>query len=203
MDIQFILAAVQMKEHEIINLYPYGSRVYGTNDEHSDWDYIIVANQTEKKREIKTSTINATVYSREQFLEEIENHEISVLECLCLNDEAVIIQNEDFPMKLNLQKLRSSISAKASNSFVKAKKKLTVEDDYDYHIAIKSLFHSLRIYMYGRQIAEFGAIKDYTCANHYLENIKEMNTANWDTLKAAFQPIYNQLASEFKKYAPK
>lgn len=198
-----ILSLFKLSSSDILNIYPYGSRVYGTATESSDWDYIIVTKSGEPKKEIKVTNMDATLYSQEQFQIEINNHEISVLECLSLPPEQAILQNVEFSFELDLQTLRHSISSKASNSFVKAKKKLTVTADYNEKIALKSLFHSLKIPMFGSQIADNGKIIDFSCANHFLKDITEMKTNNWEELKSKYQPIYNQLNSEFKKKAPK
>lgn len=98
---------------------------------------------------------------------------------------------------MDLEVLRRSISAKASNSWVKAKKKI---NQGDVRIGQKSLFHSLRIVMYGCQIAEYGQIVDYQCANKYWDIIKKIE--DWELLKEKFQPLKNQLNSKFRKLAP-
>lgn len=102
---------------------------------------------------------------------------------------------------MNLSKLREEISKRASNSFVKCKKKLTVETNEE-RIGLKSLFHSLRMIDFGIQIAETGRIYDFTASNHYLYDIFEIGP-NWDKLKEKYQPIYNQLSSKFREVAPK
>ena len=93
------------------------------------------------------------------------------------------------------------MSQKANHSFVKAKKKIEVEKDY--YVGWKSLFHSLRILVFGIQIAKEGCISDYSAANDYWHEIREANQYDWSYFKSKYQPEHNRLATEFRKLAPK
>lgn len=73
------------------------------------------------------------------------------------------------------------------------------EDGEDY-IGRKSMFHSIRIIMKGIQIAEYGKIVDYGCANHYLKSVMAME--DWETIQEYFQPLYNRLKTKFRLLAP-
>lgn len=79
------------------------------------------------------------------------------------------------------------------------KKKLTVEVESE-HIGTKSLWHSLRILMFGIQIAKHGKIIDWQEANKYSDDIKY--NPSWEYLKHQYQPIKNELASEFRVLVP-
>jgi predicted nucleotidyltransferase len=190
----------KIQGHKILNIYPYGSKVYGTHNENSDNDYIVVC---EGFAGLYDQLDDVTFYDEKTFQEAIDRHEISVLECLFLPPNLIIQQTKDFNFELNLNQLRCSFSAKASNSFVKAKKKLTVEKDFNVYIAKKSLFHSLRILIFGIQIAKYGKIIDFSEANSLWKDIKEINADDWNFFKKIFQPIYNKLSSDFRILAPK
>ena len=187
----------------VSNIYQYGSRVYGCNSSCSDYDVIMVSEYYEGKAELDEDEISCTLYGITQFKEQLKKHEISALECLYLPEDKVLKSWINFDHKISLPALRKSISAKASNSFVKAKKKLTVKKDYDKYIGLKSLFHSLRIIMFGIQIATHGKIIDYTAANDYWSSILSEPQSDWEYLKAKYKPIHNQLMTEFRKLAPK
>lgn len=183
-------------DERIIKTYDYGSRVYGTATEKSDYDYIIVVeSDKDLYYSVSKPNVHLTVYSESRFIKEIENHHISVLEC--------IFQENDDPyrkyFKLNKSQLRRSISATAGNSFVKAKKKMRQGDHY---IGKKSLFHSLRILGYGIQIAVTGMIKDYSAYNSYHDIIMGMTTNEWEDYQKIFKPEYNRKKSEFRSLAP-
>jgi hypothetical protein len=57
--------------------------------------------------------------------------------------------------------------------------------------------------MFGTQLAKHGKIIDYSCANHYWEEIYTNPSLNWDDYKEIYQPIYNKLSTDFRLVAPK
>lgn len=183
------------------NIYLYGSRVYGTQGSDSDYDYLMVSDIEEPYVQFKRGKFNLTAFSTTEWHKRMMEHEISVLECLYLPDDMIIKENIAWNVLIDSHVLRRAVSAKASNSFVKAKKKMTVEDDM--YTAKKSLFHSLRIPIFGRQLAEFGRITDYTAANKYWHLIRDCAIKDWSYYKKQYQPIFNSLMSDFRKIAPK
>lgn len=192
------------KDNDILNIYPYGSRVYETTNTDSDFDYIIVSNATENpKVQFEENNNNYTIYSSNEFQKQLLEHEISAMECIFLPNNLIIKNKISFDFKVNKHILRGSASKKASNSWVKCKKKLTVSKDYNPYVAKKSLYHSLRILIFAIQIAKFNKIVDYTEANDFYTKIFNKNSNDWNDFKVTFQPIYNKLKSELKKHCPK
>lgn len=179
----------------IIKIYSYGSRVYQTDNENSDFDFMAIAQTKDTKLDytFECGNVSIHVVSEHLFIKRIKEHHISYLECI-FQDEADEYQQY---FELDLEKLRRDISAKSSNSFVKCKKKLK---DGEVYIGKKSMFHSIRILMFGIQIAKYKAIMDYGCANHYLVSVMRMK--DWETIQSYFQPVYNRLKSELRQLAP-
>ncbi len=188
-----------------INIYSYGSRVYGTHTENSDFDYIVVSDTQIPHQQIDKENTNYTIYSMEEFYKQIREYEISALECLFLPANQIIKNSQPIqpPSDFDLGKLRSSISAKASNSFVKAKKKFIVEKDRNIYVGKKSLFHSLRIPIFGCQLATSGKITNYAAANHYWPDILNNPSENWEDYHKIYKPIHNKEMTEFRKHCPK
>lgn len=183
----------QVKE-DILYIFPFGSKVYGTTTEKSDDDYVVVVKgDSELTYGIHNDDFNIHVYSDGSFRQLLKQHHIVALECIFSNDT-------NYEFNLDLEQLRRSISAVASNSFVKCKKKLLPGKDYNPYIAKKSMFHSIRILDFGIQIAKHGKIIDFSSSNHYHDVVMEMN--DWEIIKDTFQPIANKLKSEFKRIAP-
>lgn len=179
----------------LIKIYSYGSRVYQTDNENSDFDFMAIAQTKDTKLDytFECGNVSIHVVSEHLFIKRIKEHHISYLECIFQDDDDEYLKY----FELDLEKLRRSISAISSNSFVKCKKKL---NDGEVYIGKKSMFHSMRILMFGIQIAKYKYIDDYSCANHYLNGIKRMK--DWDTIQKHFQPEYNRLKTEFRKLAP-
>lgn len=193
-----------IKNDDFLCVYPYGSRVYGCNLD-GDEDLVIIMDTEEKRHEIQypLGDRDMSFYTKTTFQEMLVNHDIIALECFFLPQNVKQKEITSFDFELDLEKLRHSVSHVSSNSFVKAKKKLTIEKDFSPYIGRKSLFHSLRILMFGIQIAKFGKIIDYSEANYLWDEIINNQSEEWEDYKIKYQPVYNQLKSEFKKLAPK
>lgn len=182
-------------------LVPYGSRVYGTHSDKSDYDYMAIVPENRRAdtgTEFRHDNVNIHIYNKRDWQQQLDLHKIHTLEGYFHPDGQVKTR---FKFKLNLGSLRNELSAKASHSFVKAKKKIEVEKDF--FIGWKSLFHSLRILNFGKQIADHGEIRDFGAANQFWFDILNDPHYDWAYFKAKYQPIYNDLATEFRKVAPK
>ena len=142
---------------------------------------------------------NIHVYTPDKFKVDLEWHRINNLECIWTPDWAKLKETIKYDFKLNLAKLRHATSHISSNSWVKCKKKL--EQD-DYHIGVKSLFHSLRIPMFATQVATSGRITDFSCANFIWNKIKSKRWT-WEELDNEFRELRNEILTDFRKVAEK
>lgn len=195
-----ILNKTKLDIRNLIAVYPYGSRVYLTARKNSDYDFIIITSK-KTNEQYSDSLININFFTPQEHQIRLNEHEISALECYFLPQEQKLFDKGNFTFKLDLATLRKSLAAKSSNSWVKAKKKLTVEKDYDINLGRKSLFHSIRIIDYGIQIAKHGAIVNYGSCNALFEEI--MNCYTWTEMFEQYKERYNKICSEFRVVAPK
>lgn len=83
--------------------------------------------------------------------------------------------------------IRSSFSRKSSIAFVKCGKKMTLEPIEDYK-GRKSLWHSIRILLFGIQVAKYNRIINYREANQYYEDIV-LNKLPCETETFSIAPI--------------
>jgi len=187
------------------NIYQYGSHVYGTVGPQSDFDVIAVSDIEESHIQFHWKDFNCTVFSTEEFETRLAEHDMTMLECIFLPDKFIISNCKDYRKTFELDKyqLRRAVSKKASNSFVKAKKKLIVKESFDPYVAKKSLFHSLRIPIFGMQIAEYNRIIDYQAANQFWPQIRDCGHNDWGYYQKKFKPVFNKIMTEFRKRAPK
>lgn len=189
--------------------YRYGSFVYGTDNENSDEDMISIISDDceEMEDDIMQShcgDYDITFIKESKFIEKIKNHDIDALECIFLPNDMIIGDNKYLQyFQLDLPTLRSSISAICNNSYAKAKKKLIVKKDYDFYKAMKSLFHSIRIFEFGKQVAVFGKITNYQACNHIWHMINKETSTDWNYYHAKYKPIWNEYHSSFVKVARK
>lgn len=196
-----IIKASGIHTTRIFNVYLFGSQLYGTSNKDSDWDIIMIANNSVESTEIRRGLFNIHVYTPDKFKVDLDCHRINNLECIYTPRWAKLkesIKFDDF--KIDRNKLRHSISHVSSNSWVKCRKKLVVENEY--YIGIKSLFHSIRIPMFGIQIATSGRITDFSCANWIWDKLRKSHW-NWSELDTEFRPLLNQTLSEFRNSSPK
>ena len=192
-----IISASGIHPSRVFNVYLFGSRIYGNYNSSSDYDFIVVANNSVEAIEIKNGLFNIHVYTPDKFKADLEWHRINNLECIFAPDWAKLKETIKYDFKLNLPKLRHATSHVSSRSWVKAKKKL--EQD-DYHIGVKSLFHSLRIPMFGTQVATSGRITDFSCANFIWNKIKSKRWT-WEELDTEFRELRNEILTDFRKVA--
>lgn len=186
------------KDKNILNIYTYGSAVYGLRNEKSDIDYIVVVNEKDKEME-EVGIFDFHYYSKKEWKDLADRNNIAFIECVFLDDKFKIKETYIPDYKISIEKIRREFSHEASNSFVKCKKKLTVEKDYNPYIGKKSLFHSLRILMFGIFLLNNGYLK-YDIANKYYKDIVLSENNDWLYFKNLYQPEYNKLKSEFRKF---
>jgi len=192
-----------IENSNIINAYHFGSRVYGSDTINSDYDYVLVVDEF-----FVAPDKNICVYTIHQFQTLLNNCDIQILECFFIPNKFIVKEKHRFCLNLDKQKLRTSISTIASNSYVKGKKKVTVMNDYDLHAGLKSVFHSLRILNFGIQIAEHGKIIDYGAMNYVLWDLFKLSEQYqtvelWEVINTKYKSVFNQLSSLFKQLCPK
>lgn len=195
-----------INNNKVLAIYRFGSFTYKTNNQNSDEDFIVIAEEY-----FDSQNINIHVYSRESFQIKLDNHDIQALECYFLPYNENIIKLKaglNLHFKLDLHKLRTSISTIASNSWQKGKKKLIISGDYDLNIALKSIFHSLRILDFGIQIASEGKISNYSSMNYVLTDLWKLSESYqynelWNAIDTKYRKLYNSKSTQFKALAPK
>jgi hypothetical protein len=193
------------KDTNVLCIFCFGSKVYGTDNKNSDDDFIIIVNDY-----FDTEDINIHCLTQEQFISQIKLHDIQALECLFLNDKYIVkyLQNFNRYFELNKQQLRVSISTICSNSWQKGKKKLTVMGDYEPYLAIKSIFHSLRILDFGIQIALHNKIINYSSSNFIFTDLLKLSEQYqreelWNVIDTKYRKLFNSRTTEFKLLCPK
>jgi len=176
------------------NIYVFGSQVYGTTTQKSDWDFIMIANTPNTSEEIKSEDFNIHVLTQEHFLLNLKKHHSSSVEAYFTPPIFRLKEDVQIDWQPNTSSLRHSFSHISSNSWVKCKKKL---GQGDYYIGIKSLFHSLRIPLFGIQIAQTGSIYDFSVANYIHDKISSKEWT-WNELDTEFRELRNSILTDFR-----
>ena len=188
-----------------INLYEWGSRVYQTSTDSSDWDYIAIVPDDFPKEPDQYEFGNHTynIEHESEWLAKLQRNSVEALECISLPSQFIIKKRKSYPFIFIPDCAHAAISERASIAWVKGKKKLTIEKDFDWRGGKKSIWHSLRLYLFGIQCARYGLIVDFTEANKYYTDIvvkKHGDTGRdeWEYLKKTYRPLNNYLHSKMK-----
>lgn len=189
-----------LNNDNVLNIYAHGSRVYKTNTTLSDYDYILIVNKPLKESNFSYENEDFVVFTKQEWEEMALDNNCDFLECIFLEDNFKLKETFIPKYTLDFNKIRGNFSKKASNSFVKCKKKLEVEKDFNPYIAKKSLFHSLRLLQFGIQILKYGKITDYSCCNNLFTEIMNEKSNDWKVFKEKYQKIYNKYKSEFRAF---
>ena len=186
---------------KIVGLYPFGSITYGTQTEKSDYDFVVIVDMETDYIQYESEDVDIHIMSINRYKTLLDKHDIMALE-VYFNPKPIL--KFETTTKIDLIKLRHSISKVVSNSWVKAFKKVSLENEDDW-VGYKSLFHSLRILDFGIQIAKYGKITLYTNMQPLWKSIVVMINEGKDieTIMKYFKPLLNENSTEFRKLAPK
>lgn len=193
-----IIAAAQIHPKKVKGCYVFGSRVYQSASEYSDWDIILIANSPSYEVEIRSGDLNIHIITPDLALKYAKDNHIKAIELICAPEWAKLMEF-DFKFVYKEDSFRHNISHTVSNSWVKAKKKI---QQGDYYIGIKSLFHSLRIVDFGIQFSSSRKI-DFTSSNWIWDEINVDLEFQWEDLFTKYKPLLNERLSDFRKLAPK
>ena len=190
---------------EVLNIYQYGSRVYNCFTDKSDYDYVVIVTDDYKPfvDNIESGDNHFNFYKLSEWYDMVNRNTIETLECIFVDEKFRIKESIKFDITIDQVELRKSISKVCSNSYDKCRKKLIIEKDFAPYIAKKSLWHCIRILLFGIQCAKYRKITDYTEANKFYKDIVLNENNNWDYYKTNWHVFCNNLRTEFRKYSEK
>lgn len=185
---------------DVVCIYPYGSRVYGSHTDESDHDWIIVYRSSMlpsgafRDNAISSDylkTHQAVCYSRSGFRNAVDTYDIVALECTFLPEGSPLMEDMKFPVRKWVPKeMASAIISKASASWHLAR----MHSDDDERTK-KNVYHALRILRFGEQMAETGRIVDYSVANALKREIMEDEAFFRDK----YLPMFNEASALVRK----
>jgi predicted nucleotidyltransferase len=181
------------------NIYLYGSRIYGTHREESDYDVILIGaaliEHNEISAKIDNAILNIHIITPDKFKRDLESHNIMNLECYFSPEWARIQEKESLKFVLNKKKLAKNIIAQSFNSWQGGKFKLNEGDIYR---GLKSIFHSIKVLVFAIQIMEHGKIVDFTAANYLHKEINDCDEIEWEYFREKYLPFKIELENKLK-----
>ncbi len=173
---------------EVLAVFPYGSKVYGTADDKSDSDFIIVMKSaTLGDGSFRLSSpitsddrmIQGVIYSRGGFIDAVNNYDVAAMECLSLSEDQVLLNKWKFGhSNWNEKTMVKKIITKASNSrhIADQQAKSGFGDR-----AKRGMFHALRILHFGLQLKEHKKVVDFGECNELYFKFKSIHPDEFDT----------------------
>ena len=68
-----VIKRSKIHSSRVKNIYVFGSQVYGTTTNNSDWDFIMIANTPNTNQEIHSGDFNIHVMTEYQFLKNLKS----------------------------------------------------------------------------------------------------------------------------------
>lgn len=184
---------------KILNEYVVGSHVYGTNNENSDIDYLVVVDGEPQVEEERLGDNDYHYISKWKFLHLLQINHIKALEAIYSPSNFILKENFKPNFEIDPLALRTSTSAICSNSWVKGKKKIL---DGEIYIGLKSFFHSLRIMEFSIQLLIIKTIA-FDSMNWVWEDLYDLrNKPENEIIPIVFEnytPMKKSLHTNFKK----
>eukprot|EP01080_Neovahlkampfia_damariscottae_P010842 gene10842-3462_t len=200
-----------LKETKLLNVYLFGSRLFGTATEKSDFDFLVVCDDYDgnfilNSKENETP-VDLNIISSKKFKEKILNYSYHELITIWFPKEYVYL--EKYPAidlienQIEISQLRTTLSLQAKQVWERAKEKF--KESKDFQKGRKGIIHSLRIFEFGSQIAVNGYISNFCVLEDEFNLMfgKYKDEEDWDKINSIFRKMYLHKHEEFKKNAPK
>lgn len=193
---------IQLEIADIFDVYVYGSRIYGTNREDSDWDLMVILQDeseflpggvTDKYFEV--GIFDLTVMKLQTLVAQIEAHNMQRLELIWSPVSGLMARDLKQFFHLDLKLLRTAVST-ISNKCMGYAKILWLKEE-DVAKSKKNIFHSIRYCLFGTQIAVHGRIINYSVANQYLTEMMADNEEDWNQINHRYGLIARQMHKIF------
>ena len=193
-----IIDLTKIHPARVRNIYLYGSRVYGSNKEDSDYDIMMVAPHIFSRDQFITSKYNINVHIPDVFEDELRGHDMIALECLWSPDFARLKIKEDYESKfiLDIPKLKVKLLSQSHSVWHQAKMAIK---DCDILRGQKRVAHALKILMFGIQIVENGKIVDFSEVAPIYKEVSDFNGLEWDDYRDRYLPLKKDLENNLKK----
>lgn len=204
MNANSLLERINLDIDDVVSMYVYGSRIYGTNNDKSDWDILIVLNDSiiiDKNYNncLTLDNNDITLITLQEFKNDLITHSMQRLELLWIPTSFILIDKVTplslFTLDLNL--LRKSVATISTKCLAYAK--ILWLKEHDFNKSKKNIFHSIRYVVFGIQIMKNGMITDYTEANKYYYRIFEDTSNDWNHYKKMYgmeaKNLYKQFVS--------
>lgn len=202
-----ILNDFRLQDEDVLNVYPFGSKIYKTDNYKSDWDFIVVVKNESIDRDLRKTSqnqINVNIYKDSSFEAQLLRHRMSALECIFLPKELILKETKQYPFKLNLKALSEYALEKSMEDYSRALRISSLKEEDLY---IKAIFHAIRTLDFAKQIMHNDKIIDYSSCNEEWEILLNCKRDSYlwkdytaDYYEEMIQMLSKEISDEAKKY---
>lgn len=194
--INLLAETTRTSTNNIINVYRFGSFVYGTQNANSDIDYIMVLNNYRIPYEnFRLGNINIQIYTLAEYQKKINNNEFPLIETTFYPDEFIIQENYQITPALNASRISDSAIEQAYVDYNRAKRN-TISGEKSGYFVRKNLFHAFRKLVFAIELITKNTIEDFTIAMPYYDLVfsREFNTP--EEIDSIFKTTFDTLIEQ-------
>lgn len=182
-------------------LYLNGSRLFGTSQKDSDWDFIAVYDSKYPGTELESDKLDVRIMSKGLFQKWLDRCQNMAIECLFLPEEFVIQQPQELWKKnYSQEQLVEAFMEMAANKWKNAKR--TFANSHKSNVRFRSdkkrIHHALRILDFAFQLRTFGRIENYQPMVEVFASLMKNPSTNWEDYEKEWGPFYNQLRTRLE-----
>lgn len=202
---------VKILKEKILKLFIYGSRLFGTSHEKSDYDVCAIIDGycgilegkfpevglSEYLLSLKDLDIEIHFYEKRFWEWKLEQNVVEAIASLSIPNNLIIYESESYKMNCEIHMMRLKYQV---DQFKGIHEKISFQlfNLKNFQKGKKIACHCIRTVKYGIQVLEKGYVYDFHCAVDqfkYIMNLKE----DYNLLKKEFYNIMNTIYLEFRK----
>jgi hypothetical protein len=202
LSLELVVKALQLDSEKIQAIYQFGSRLYQSHTENSDYDlFIIYDDSVDSIIESTEYNISGHLLCVKKFKESLDSHNAVITPMLWIDKQFIIFENDELfnirkSFMIDLKKLERGYLREENICLLKSKRLYSS----DKKKSLKNLVHGIRYLMFALQISKNGKIDDYTVANSYYQKMISLEFDSWQEYMNEFKEFYDNLHEELKNY---
>lgn len=203
--VERLLAPFCTKER-IKKVCQFGSRVWGSLSNKSDWDFFVVIEDydgpvhLELDLSLVDCDVDISAYSEEKWNELLAAHDMLILVCDYLPPPFVWKNTCESRSKISLKTLVRGVSKEMSTCL--SLSNIHFVKNGDKRTGIKNFVHATRYLAFGTQLATQGRLTNLGASNATLQTalqtLAENPTADYEFFSQIYKPIITQRTKEFQ-----
>jgi predicted nucleotidyltransferase len=213
LNVKAALSRLKLEDSKVLNVYVMGSRLWGTARPSSDWDLIIVHEDSAvaARRSLHHGDIDAIALHRDEYIAQIREHHFLELATLWVPPSLVWREKLD-PRRVlrssvvDVAKLVAAVEEESARDWTMARK---FAEKGDAHRATRVLSHTIRMLVLACGVVRDGAIAAWDAGNAAAKSARDLEAEEvasggwWPVLEHQMGPIRDDLLTKLRETAAK